>query len=80
VSPTVVAAASGASACDDSGYSLVIRATGEHQEIYDCAFGTFPIRERCVTYSDGIANDSTETAQLVFSTTLGGSKPACLSN
>lgn len=78
-SPTVVAAAAGSGSCDDSGYSLVSRSTGDQEEIYDCAFGTFPLREKCVTYADGVANDSTAATRIAFSTALGTSKPSCLS-
>jgi hypothetical protein len=80
-SASQVAAASGASSCDDSGYYLIIKATGEHDEIYDCAFqsGSGLLHAKCVTYENGIANDSTEAVRIVFSTALGTQKPTCLS-
>lgn len=74
-SPSQVAQAAGASSCDKSDYYLIIKTTGEHETIYDCVF---PSGLKCVTYQNGIANDSTEVARLVFSTSLGTPKPSCL--
>lgn len=72
-----VANAAGANSCDNSGYYLIIKTTGEKDTIYDCAFAP-DNQMRCVTYANGIANDATAAVRLVFSTTLGPGKPPCL--
>lgn len=74
-SPAKVAEAAGASSCDNSGYYLIIKTTGEKETIYDCSF---PSGQKCVTYANGIANDSTQTVRIVFSTALGQKQPSCL--
>ena len=66
---------SGASSCSNSGYYIQNRLDGSKQTIYDCQF---PRRMRCVGEEGGITSDITEEVRLVFSTTLGSGKPACI--
>lgn len=70
-----VASASGATSCSATFYAVTNRLDGSKARIYDCFVKG---RERCVTYENGIASDSTETVRLVFATTLGSGKPSCL--
>lgn len=61
--------------CGETGYYVQSRLDGSKLRIYDC---TTPSRgEMCVTYSGGIASDSTDEVKLLFANELGGSKPAC---
>ncbi len=76
-SPSQVATAAGASSCNNSGFYIQSKITGNKSVIYDCRFAEkLP---KCVTYSGSIASDSTETVQLLFANSLGAQKPACLS-
>ena len=74
-SPAAVAALAGATYCDDSGYYVKSRLDGSKETIYDCQIGA---RMQCVTVSGGIATNSTATVRLLFTNTLGASKPACI--
>ncbi len=81
-SASKVTDAAGATSCDSSGYYLVLKTTGDHETIYDCTFTSgadFKTTKKCVTFENGIADDSTAEVRLVFSTTLGSPKPSCLS-
>lgn len=72
-----VAAAASASNCEQSNYGIVMRlAGGKTERIYNCNFADGSVK--CVTYANGIANDSTALVRLVFATKLGAGKPSCL--
>jgi hypothetical protein len=76
-SASQVATAAGASFCNNSGFYIQSKLTGNKSVIYDCRFaGKLPA---CVTYSGSIASDATATVQLLFANSLDGRKPACLS-
>jgi len=76
-SPSQVAIAAGARFCNNSGFYIQSKLTGNKSVIYDCRFaGKLPA---CVTYSGSIASDATATVQLLFANSLDGRKPACLS-
>jgi hypothetical protein len=66
----------GASSCSSSGYEITSKIDDSKQTIYDCLMpsGNY----KCVTRENGIDNDSTETVKLLFASTLGASKPACI--
>jgi hypothetical protein len=70
-----IAAASGASSCDTTGYYIKSRFDGGKQSIYNCWFGS---TIKCVTYSGGIANDETDVVRLLFANTLSAGRPACV--
>lgn len=62
--------------CDNSGFYLQNKLTNSKETIYDCRFsGAFP---KCVTYTGNIASNSTLEVSLLFSDSIGSSKPACL--
>lgn len=67
----------GATSCSLSGYGIMSKLTGENEPIYDCAMPSGA--EKCVTYSGGIATDSTAVVKLLFANTLSGGRPACVS-
>ena len=71
-----VAAQSGALSCSRSDYYLQSRLDGSKETIYDCQF---PRRMRCVSEQGGVTSDITEEVRLLFSSTLGASKPNCIS-
>jgi hypothetical protein len=77
-SASSVAAKIGASSCDNSGYSVQSRLDGSKEIIFDCTMGN--LATKCVTVSNGIANDATAEVKLLFANTLGASKPSCLDN
>ena len=72
---SAVAAAAGATSCSESGFTITTIAAGK-QTVYDC---TVNGASMCVTYHGGLASNSTVLVRLAFASTLGGSKPACLS-
>jgi hypothetical protein len=74
-SPGTVANAANASYCDDSGYNMSSKLSGEKDTIYGCQIGS---RMRCVTYSGRIANDATLEVRFALQNTLGASNPSCL--
>jgi hypothetical protein len=75
-SASTVAAAANASSCTSTGFQLINRLDNSKTTIFDCQFDDGS--EKCVTYSHGVASDSTEEVKIVFSTELGGTKPSCL--
>jgi hypothetical protein len=76
-SPAEVARAAGATSCDNSGFYIQNRLSNTKDVIFDCRFaGSLP---KCVTYSGNIADDASEQASLLFSTSVGHQgKPRCL--
>lgn len=77
VSPSHVASVAGATSCDNSGFYIQSKLTGDKAVIYDCRFAEkLP---KCVTYSGNIASDATEEVQLLFATSINSQHPACLS-
>lgn len=75
-SPSTVATAAGATACDNSGFYVENKISKDKSTIYDCRFAHgLP---KCVTYSGNIASDATEEVQLLFSNAINAQKPTCL--
>lgn len=70
-----VAVLAGASSCSATAYMVTNRVDDSKTRIYDC---TISGRLRCVTYENGIANDSTAVVRVLFASTLGASKPSCV--
>jgi hypothetical protein len=76
-SASKVAQAAGATTCEKSEWGIVSQlAGGKKTRIYNCNFADGSVK--CVTYSNGVANDSTAVAHLVFATKLGSGHPSCL--
>lgn len=72
-----VAAAAGAQSCMASGFSITYRIDHSTATIWDCSMPSG--MEKCVTYQNNIASDSTAMVRLLFATALSQSRPACLS-
>jgi hypothetical protein len=60
--------------CAKTTYYIQSKIDGSKQTIYDC---TVDSKEMCVTYSGGIATDSTDEVKLLFQNTLGTEEPSC---
>ena len=73
--PDEVASKVGATSCNNSGWYIENRFTGDKQTIYDC---TINGSIRCVTYSGGVAEDETEYAKFFFEDVLSTDRPSCV--
>lgn len=71
-----IVAAIGADGCSTTGYMLLNRLDGSKTRIYTCMVDG---AERCVTEQNGLVNDVTVEAQLLFANALGHNRPSCAS-
>jgi hypothetical protein len=77
-SPTQVAAAADATACDNSGFYMQSKLSDDKAVIFDCRFAKgLP---KCVTYSGNIATDASAEVTAVFATSLNSQRPRCLAD
>ena len=65
----------GAEACSAEQYEIISKLDHTKTQIYDCVTNG---KEMCVTYQNGIASDDTVEVKLLFSNTLGDSRPVCI--
>jgi uncharacterized protein (UPF0333 family) len=67
----------GAVECSQSEYGIVNKLTDSTSRFYDCEMtnGNY----KCVTYEHGVENDVTAQVEVLFASTLGATKPLCIS-
>jgi hypothetical protein len=70
-----VAEKAGATTCEDSGYFIGYRTDHTEHTIYNCQIAGETV---CVIEDHGLATDVTAQARVVFASSLGGKRPACL--
>jgi len=71
---TAIAQAIHADACMATNYEIIYRVTNTKTRIYDCTINGV---EKCVVEENGIVNDATAEAKLLFANALSGGKPTC---
>jgi hypothetical protein len=71
---TEIASATGAASCAATDYELQNRIDRSKARIYNCWIGGI---EKCVTEQNGIDQDVTTEAKLLFSTQLSAGAPDC---
>ena len=71
---SAIASETGASSCTATDYQIINRLDNTKARIYDCFING---AEKCVTEENGIANDETATAKILFASSLSGGKPDC---
>lgn len=59
-------------------FGMRSRLDGSKQIVYDCVMPSGATK--CVTESGGIASDETAVVRLLFSNSLSGGKPTCVSS
>lgn len=74
--PAALAESVGASHCDKTSFTIESKLDGETRTVYDCYFSEV-FKYRCVTQSDGIARDETDTATALFADTFATETPRC---
>lgn len=74
--PDKLAEKVGAASCEKTSFTIESKLNGETRAVYDCYFkGDY--RHRCVTESDNIARDETDTVIALLEDTFGTEKPRC---
>ena len=70
-----IAAEISANSCEATNFAITNKIDGSKTRIYDCSMsdGT----EKCVTEENGLIQDRTEVAKLLFASTLGTDGPTC---
>jgi hypothetical protein len=75
-SPGKVAEAAGAERCEDSGYTLALRAADGEATNWSCTFANGTTR--CFTYDDEEAEDATDMVRQLWRSAPSSRRPACL--
>lgn len=70
-----ISASISARSCVLTGYEITNRLDGSKAPLYDCVM--LDATEKCVTQENGIVNDVTAEAKLLFANQLSGSPPLC---
>lgn len=74
--PDILAESIGATYCDKTSFTIESKLNGETRTVYDCYFSDVA-KHRCVTESDNIAKDETDTVVALFKDTFATDKPTC---
>lgn len=71
-----IATSIGAYSCSRTNYEITNRLDGSKTTVYDCVMAD-GVTEKCVTEENGLVHDQTATVKLLFTNTLGSSRPTC---